>query len=339
MNKSMTRIFTAISVLLLWYFGSGLVANGVQLANAADRLHQGLGQYVFWGLMTIFMVLLITPVILYFMLPKALIPPEDKSAPRYDQFLTELRQRMIQNPRLEGIQLASNADIPAALAKLSRDADKIIRDTANNVFIGTAVMQNGRLDGLIVLAAQLRMVWQIAKIYYQRPSPRQMLYLYSNVSTTVFLANSIQEINFMEMSAPLVASVIPSLKGAIPGLQGIATLMVNSIANGSANAFLTLRVGIVSKQYCETLTSPDSQMIRKSATGEAFKLVGQITKDNGASLAKACWDTIRVSMPKPNKVSMRTLLPRNNSEPSKFSLSTFFQRKNSEKIAIRTEPT
>ena len=138
-------------------------------------------------------------------------------------------------------------------------ADKVVQDTANNVFVGTAVMQNGRLDGLIVLVAQLRMVWQIAKIYYQRPSPRQMLYLYSNVGTTVFLADSIQQINFMELAAPLVASVIPSLKGAIPGLQGIATLMVNSIANGSANAFLTLRVGIVTRQYCETLTIPSSQ--------------------------------------------------------------------------------
>jgi hypothetical protein len=212
---------------------------------------------------------------------------------------------MLKNPRLHGLQLTSNADIPAALVKLSHDADKIIQDTANNVFVGTAVMQNGRLDGLIVLVAQLRMVWQISKIYYQRPSPRQMLYLYSNVGTTVFLADGLQQLNFMELAAPLVASVIPSLKGAIPGLQGIATLMVNSIANGSANAFLTLRVGIVTKQYCETLTTPVSKVVRESATKIAFKHVGQITKENGANLAKATWKLCRdtvddVIVPKPN---------------------------------------
>jgi len=69
----MTRILTALSVLLLWYFGTGLVANAVQLANAADLLHTGLGQYVFWVLMSVFVLLLITPIILYFKLPKALI--------------------------------------------------------------------------------------------------------------------------------------------------------------------------------------------------------------------------------------------------------------------------
>ena len=289
MNKTMARILTALSALLLWYFGTGLVASAVQLSNAADRIHQGLGQYVFCGLMTIFVLLLITPIVLYYKLPKALIPPENKSDPGYDEFLTELRQRMKRNPRLQGVPLASNDDIPAALATLSLVADKVVRDTANTVFLGTAVMQNGRLDGLIVLAAQLRMVWKIATIYYQRPSPRQMLYLYSNVSTTVFLADSIQEIEFTELAAPLVASIIPSLKGAIPGLQGIANLLVNSIANGSANAFLTLRVGIVTQQYCETLTTPSSQEVRKSATGLALKLVVQITKENGTRFAQASW--------------------------------------------------
>lgn len=289
----MTRILTTLSALLLLYLGVVMVASVAQLADAADRTHLGLGQPVFWVLLTIFALLLLTPIVLYFSLPKPLIPPVEKVAPQYDEFLTELRCRMQMNPRLHEMSLDTNEDIPAALARLSQEADKIVRDTASTVFVGTAVMQNGRLDGLIVLATQFRMVWRIASIYYQRPSPRQMLYLYSNVGATALLADNIQEIEFSELAAPLVASIIPSLKGAIPGLQGISTLLVNSLANGAANAFLTLRVGIVARKYCESLTTPSRQDVRQSATVSALALVGQITKENGARIAQSSWNAVR----------------------------------------------
>jgi hypothetical protein len=293
MNKAMIRILTALSALVLLYLGVVMVASVVQLADAADRIYLGLGQPVFWVLLTILVLLLVTPIFLYFRLPKPLIPPAADSGPDHDGFMTELRIRMQRNPRLQGVPLNSNEDIPAAVAMLSKEADKVIRDTASIVFVGTAVMQNGRLDGLIVLATEFRMVWRIASIYHRRPSPREMLYLYSNVGAAALLADSIQEIQFSELATPLVASVFPSLKGAIPGLQGIAALLVNSIAHGSANAFLTLRVGIVARKYCESLTAPSRQLIRQSATVSALALVGQIARENGARIVQESWTAVR----------------------------------------------
>lgn len=293
MGKAMTRILTIICIVLLLYLGVVITASVVQLADAADRIYLGLGQPVFWGLMTVFALLAVTPVVLYLGLPRPLIPPADTSTPQYDEFLSELRHRLKRNPRLQGVPLNANADIPAALARLAQEADDVVRDTASTVFVGTAVMQNGRLDGLIVLATQFRMIWRIASIYHQRPSPRQMLYLYSNVGVTALLADSIQEITFSELAVPVVASVVPSLKGAIPGLQGVAALLVNSIANGAANSFLTFRVGIVARQYCEALTVPSRQEARRSATVLALALVGQITKEHGARIVQSSWDAVR----------------------------------------------
>ena len=293
MNKATARILTTLGALVLLYLGVVMVASVVQLADAADRIHLGLGQPVFWVLLTMFALLLLAPLVLYFRLPQALIPPAASSGPEHDAFLTELRQRMQRNPRLQGVPLNANEDIPAALASLSQEADKVIRDTASMVFVGTAVMQNGRLDGLIVLATEFRMVWRIASIYHQRPSPRELLYLYSNVGAAALLADSIQEIQFSELATPLVASVFPSLKGAIPGLQGIAALLVNSIAHGCANAFLTLRVGIVARKYCESLSAPSRQLIRQSATVSALALVGQIARENGARIVQESWTAVR----------------------------------------------
>jgi hypothetical protein len=293
MNKSMTRILTLLSGLVIVYASVVMLASIVQLADAADRIHLGAGKSVFWALLTTFVLFLLTPVVIYFRLPRPLIPPADKSEPLYEEFMTELRYRMRANPRLKNVRLDSSVDIPAAIEHLSRDADGVIRETASVVFVGSAVMQNGRLDGLIILFTQVRMVWQIASIYYQRPSPRQMLYLYSNVGATALLADSIQEIEFSELVAPLVVSIFPSLKGAVPGLQGISTLLVNSLANGAANAFLTLRVGIVARQYCESTTTPSRNEVRQSATVSALALVGQITKENGARIVQGSWSAVR----------------------------------------------
>ena len=75
----------ALGALLLLYLGVAIVGSVVQVSAAADRIPLGFGQPVFWGLMTVFLILAITPVILYFQLPAPLIPPADKSNPGYDE--------------------------------------------------------------------------------------------------------------------------------------------------------------------------------------------------------------------------------------------------------------
>ena len=161
------------------------------------------------------------------------------------------------------------------------------------MFISTAVMQNGRLDGLLVLVSQLRLVWRIASIYHGRPSPRQMLQLYANVGGNVLIADNFQEIDFAEIATPIVASIFPSIKGGIPGLQGISTLLVNSLSNGAANAFLTLRVGLVAKAYCAAVSAPLENSVRKSSTMEALALVADIVKEQGGRIVEKSWQMVR----------------------------------------------
>jgi hypothetical protein len=120
-----------------------------------------------------------------------------------------------------------------------------------------------------------------------------MLYLYSNVGANVLIADNIQDIDFAELATPIVVSVFPSMKGGIPGLQGISTLLVNSMANGAANAFLTLRVGLLAKAYCEALTTPEQSAVRQSTTTRALGLVATIVKEQGRRVANKSWETLR----------------------------------------------
>jgi len=293
MNKTMTRILLSLCSLAFLYLCIVLIASVAQLADAADRIYLGMGQPVFWILISIFLYFVISPVVLYFKLPKALIPPIEIAGPKHDAYLNELLPRLALNPRLSGFPLNSIEDIPLAIKVLSKDADKIIHETASSVFVGTAVMQNGRLDGLITLFTQARMVWRIASVYQQRPSPRQMLYLYTNVGATAYIAANIEDIDFSALTAPIVVSILPSLHGGIPGLQGVATLLINSLTNGAANAFLTLRIGSIARQYSEALSYPSKRDVQKNATVLALGLIGRITKEHSIKIVTNFWESVK----------------------------------------------
>ena len=107
---------------------------------------------------------------------------------------------------------------------LDRQADSMVSDAASTVFLSTAVSQSGRLDGLVVLVAQCRLVWQVAHVYQQRPSPRQFVHLYANVATTAFVAGEIEDIDL----EGLLATILGSGVAAFPGVQ----LLANSVVSG-----------------------------------------------------------------------------------------------------------
>lgn len=73
-----------------------------------------------------------------------------------------------------------------------------------------------------------------------------------------------------------MSSVLGSAAGAIPGLNVVATLLANSILQGSTNALLTLRVGVITRRYCGALVLEDRRALRKSVTVEAVALLGSI---------------------------------------------------------------
>jgi hypothetical protein len=282
--KSFIRILSIVGCLILLYLMVLFVASVVQLAEAADRLYLGLGQPVFFTIIIFFGILLVSPFYLYFKLPKALVPPLEVDGPIHEAYIVKLKQRLKSNKLLKDRLLSTNDDVVSALKILSLEADKTIHETAGVVFMGTAIMQNGRLDGLITLATQAQMVWSIAETFYQRPSPRQMIYLYSNVAANALLAESIEDLDFSEITAPILASAI----GTIPG----ASLMANSVANGAANAFLTLRVGCIAKQYCEAISTPNKSLVRRNATLAAAAMVGGIVKENTAKILSGSWKLV-----------------------------------------------
>ena len=301
MKNTLRALALLGSGLVLTSFVVVVVNQTAQVVELAGHIHPWVGTATFWGLLSAYGVMIGAPAVMLWRMPRPLRPPEQDSGPEFDAHLAKLAQRL-------GVgAVASKADGPGvdrqviedALESRDADADVLIRQMATTVFLTTAVSQSGRLDAILVLSAQSRMVWRIAHLYYQRPSLRELAHLYANVAATSFSAGELDDLELHQIIQPLAAGSVGEVGGAIPGLQIFTSILVNSLLSGSANAFLTLRVGIISKNYCSSLVAAPRGRLRKVATAQAARLLTGIVRESGARLREAIWSELKLKMPRP----------------------------------------
>jgi hypothetical protein len=258
------------------------VINGIaNLATIAERFVSGSWLPVFLTLSSAIGLLIGYPVWQVLRLPRAPMPPQEASGPAYDAYQAWLLEHLRNHSDPEVAVLALREGREPALLKLNNKADALVYATASQVFIETALSQNGRLDGLLMLARQVRLVWKVAQLYGLQPTPERLWYLYSNVAMASVLSTSIEDMDFDEMVKPLVSSVLPAAAGAIPGLQAIASMAVASLLDGTANALLTLRLGGLTKQYALPVQRPTTANARLQASSQAYSMLTKLTKENG----------------------------------------------------------
>lgn len=220
------------------------------------------------------LMLLLVPLFLIFKLPEPLRPP--KTEQEAIEFNLKLCKRLKTNPFLKS-QNACDLPVEETIALLNETANHKIKQTANTVFLTTAISQNGKLDALSVLISQTRLVWDLAHLYYQRPSIRDLTNLYANVGAATFMAGQLEGLDLSERMEPIVRSIVRSMTGkSIPVIGNTASLVMDSLLEGSTNAFLTLRVGIIARDYCSGRYFESTRKAKISAFREASGMLGDI---------------------------------------------------------------
>jgi hypothetical protein len=290
MNKTLKQIVLFAGVLIVFFFILFVINQTAQVIQLADKVNPSFGHFVFWALLLVYAILIFIPAFLFLSLPKSLTPPKSEDSPEFNAYLAALKKRLVSNSNLNGLELSSRQHVEEALSILGKRSDEIIRQTASTVFISTAISQSGRLDAFLVLSAQSRMVWRIARLYYQRPTLRDLIQLYANVAGTAFLASEFEDIDISEQVEPVLSSTLGALAVTIPGVQLAASILVNSVLTGTANAFLTLRVGIIARRYCGSLVLAEKRTLRRAASAEAARLLGSIVRQGTTKLSKALWN-------------------------------------------------
>ena len=300
-RKPYKSLLLVVASTLLIAFVILMVNQAAQLVRLGLDIHPTLGRslLVFFILLS-FGIVLMTAILLT-RLEKPLVVPDSQDQPGYDLFLRQLGKRLRQNRYLKQNTFLwdEEADrlgqIEAALTVLDQESQRLIRQTAAAVFVTTAVSQNGTLDGLFVLMSALRLVWQLALLYHQRPAIRDLIKLYTNIFGTVLLTRQIDDLDLIaDQLEPVMATLFGgTLSALVPGATFAVTFVANSVLEGSLNAMLMLRVGLITQAYCRSLVRKKPRAISQAASVEACRLLGVIVKDNAARVSKSLLRAIK----------------------------------------------
>ena len=281
-----SRIAFALGALGTVVFLGLVVNQTAQLVTLATALHPTLGSAVLGVLLVVYSICFLVPIILFFRLPKPLQPPPFDEGREFERHLRALGRRLAGNELAGPGPFRAREEIEAGLDRIGARADDIARQAASEVFIATAVSQNGSLDALIMLGVQAKMVWRLAHVYHQRPGAREIVHLYANVGATAFIAGELEDMDISDHIQPVVSGVFGSVAGSVPGLQTASNVFVTSVLGGATNAFLTLRVAMITKQYCAPLTSQPRRSLRRAAVVQAGGMLGGIVRSGARRVSQ-----------------------------------------------------
>ena len=245
--KTLLKVGGSLLVIVFLIF----VAN--QLIEVYHNLHLidpilAIGVISFLGMLCL--ALLVSPLIIYLKMPKALIFPDKPE--EWENYHSQLKNRLTKHPTVRemGLNPFDDEDYLMIQEELNKRALEVINESAGAVFLSTAISQNGKLDAFTVLAAQFRQVWKVAHIYWQRPSMRNLWQLYTHVAVNSLAATGIEHLDLSRQIEPIIRAMLKSPARTVPLIGDAAHMITDSILEGSINAFLTLRVGIMTRNYC-----------------------------------------------------------------------------------------
>ncbi|TVQ04969.1 MAG: DUF697 domain-containing protein [Balneolaceae bacterium] len=283
MSRSSKRILAVLSISVGLLFLVFLLNQIIQFSASISQLSPVAGQIVLLISLAIFGIAVVLPLLLFMFMPAPLVPPKKSEGREYEKHLKQLSRRLAKNPNVpKGLPLNSPEEIEQAFSQLNDIADEKIKLYAKRAFYTTAISQNGALDALFMIALQFKLIWDVAHVYSQRPTINDMSFLYTNVMATALIASQLDEAEYLEMIESAINTGFGSAVSMIPG----TALIVNSALSGASNTFLTLRVGIITQRYCNSLIRPERITLRNSATAAAAKKLGGIVTKGTYDLMK-----------------------------------------------------
>ncbi len=289
MSKLKKSFWITLGITAIFFIVLIIISSVLQLGERLRNIHIYV-EYAFYAVSIIlFIILFVRPVVLVIFSPTfsmdSLFTEEENAKKNFsmykkvsknlleEDFISEEEKSVIEKTLNNPLELKQTLS-QVFDRTIKKEIDKIIISHAETVFLTTAISQNGRLDSIAVITINLRLIKELVLKCGFRPSYPALGRLSFNILTTAIIAESLENMNLSEL--------FPKSKW-LDSLNNVPLLgtVTGSLAQGAGNALLSLRVGIICRNYLfMNLKGLNKKQIKQMAFGEAMLLFPRVIAES-----------------------------------------------------------
>lgn len=281
--KKVKKLWIVVGIGIMIFFMiiliSDIIAAGEKIRKISPYLEYGF--YVLTVLLFYFLIFNPLRIILFspsFSIVTVVDEENEKNLKVYKRIVKTLKDAKSINEddvkRLESCETSGELREELSLvfnSSIKKEINRIIRKNAKTVLVSTAICQSGKLDMYTVISINIKMIKEIVVKCGFRPSYPKLGKLAVRVFSTALIAESLEGLDFSDIFPQSTVNYLAD----VPLIKPIAT----SLIGGISNALLTLRVGVVTRNYLFSEGKLNKDEIRTKAIKESLKIIPGVIKD------------------------------------------------------------
>lgn len=281
--KKLKKLWIVVGIGIMIFFMiiliSDIIAAGEKIRKISPYLEYGF--YVLTVLLFYFLIFNPLRIILFspsFSIITVVDEENEKNLKVYKRIVKTLKDAKSINEddvkRLESCETSGELREELSLvfnSSIKKEINRIIRKNAKTVLVSTAICQSGKLDMYTVISINIKMIKEIVVKCGFRPSYPKLGKLAVRVFSTALIAESLEGLDFSDIFPQSTVNYLAD----VPLVKPIAT----SLIGGISNALLTLRVGVVTRNYLFSEGKLNKDEIRTKAIKESLKIIPGVIKD------------------------------------------------------------
>lgn len=242
--KTINRVIGIVSLAALYFIGREFLSLYAKLRSVHPMV--AVAFFIIIGLCLIFFA--VVPVARIIALPRF----EGPATSRWQEkrLIKKRLKRFRKNSFLKksGYDFSRISDDAEAYNQMIRLFDPEIANIRKryirNLFLSTAIAQNGFVDGVLILSFNLRVIKEIFTLYGGRATYKDIWVIAKNVYYSIAIGGS-EGVEFV--MEELIEKLGSSTVKAVPFLGKV----MGSITDGYVNAMLLARVAFITENYCK----------------------------------------------------------------------------------------
>ena len=281
--KKLKKLWIVVGIGIMIFFMIILISDIIDAGEKIRKISPYLeyGFYVLTVLLFYFLIFNPLRIILFspsFSIVTVVDEENEKNLKVYKRIVKTLKDAKSINEddvkRLESCETSGELREELSLvfnSSIKKEINRIIRKNAKTVLVSTAICQSGKLDMYTVISINIKMIKEIVVKCGFRPSYPKLGKLAVRVFSTALIAESLEGLDFSDIFPQSTVNYLAD----VPLVKPIAT----SLIGGISNALLTLRVGVVTRNYLFSEGKLNKDEIRTKAIKESLKIIPGVIKD------------------------------------------------------------